>query len=121
MIQTIDLRGATPNRSELLALVPRAVTDVSAATAIAKELITDVRTRGEVALLDQAERLDGVRPDRIRVAASELSAALAALDPTVRQALEEAIERVRAASSAQLPAPVETRLGDGARVVQRWA
>jgi histidinol dehydrogenase len=121
MIQTIDLRGATPNRSELLALVPRAVTDVSAATAIAKELITDVRTRGEVALFDQAERLDGVRPDRIRVAASELSAALAALDPTVRQALEEAIERVRAASNAQLPAPVETRLGDGARVVQRWA
>ncbi|HEU4807115.1 MAG TPA: histidinol dehydrogenase [Homoserinimonas sp.] len=121
MIQTIDLRGVTPNRSELLALVPRAVTDVSAATAIAEELILDVRDRGEVALLDQAERLDGVRPSGIRVAPSELSNALAALDPTVRRALDEAIERVRAASRAQLPAPVITRLGDGAHVVQRWS
>lgn len=121
MIQTIDLRGATPNRSELLAMVPRAITDVSAAMTIAEGLIADVRDRGEVALLDQAERLDGVRPTRIRVAASELADALTTLDPTVRMALEEAIQRVRAASSAQLPAPVETRLGVGAHVVQRWA
>ncbi|MEX1077528.1 MAG: histidinol dehydrogenase [Homoserinimonas sp.] len=120
MIQTIDLRGLKPNRTELLALVPRAVTDVSVATAIAEELIADVRERGEAALLDQAERLDGVRPRGIRVPAAELRAALAALDPAVRSALDEAIERVRAASTAQLPEPVTTRLGDGARVVQRW-
>ena len=121
MIQTIDLRGTKPNRSELLALVPRAVTDVSAATAVAEQLISDVRSGGEQALLDQAERLDGVRPGSIRVPVSELNAALAALDPSVRRALDEAIQRVRAASRAQLPEPVTTRLGDGAEVVQRWS
>jgi histidinol dehydrogenase len=121
MIQTIDLRGVKPNRSELLTLVPRAVTDVTAATAIAEELIRDVRERGELALLDQAERLDGVRPSGIRVPAAELAAALKGLDPAVRAALDEAIQRVRAASIAQLPDSVTTRLGDGAEVVQRWA
>src|SRR5690606_9522236 len=88
MIQTIDLRGIKPNRSELLALVPRAVTDVTAATAIADELIRDVREHGERALLDQAERLDGVRPAGIRVPAAELQEALQNLDPAVRAALE---------------------------------
>src|SRR5690606_19466537 len=121
MIQTIDLRGIKPNRSELLALVPRAVTDVTAATAIADELIRDVRERGEQALLDQAERLDGVRPASIRVPVADLQEALRTLDPTVRAALEESIGRVRAASAAQLPQPVTIALGDGANIVQRWA
>lgn len=120
MIQTIDLRGIKPNRSDLLALVPRAVTDVSAATEIAGELISDVRERGELALLDQAERLDGVRPAGIRVPAAELAEALSSLDPAVRAALDEAVGRVRAASAAQLPQPVTISLGDGANIVQRW-
>jgi histidinol dehydrogenase len=121
MIQTIDLRGLKPSRAELLALVPRSLTDVSAATAIAQELIADVRERGEVALLDQAERLDGVRPARVRVRSADIAAALRGLAVPVRDALEEAIVRVRAASEAQLPTPRSTLLGDGAEVIQRWS
>src|SRR6188472_1188822 len=103
MIQRIDLRGRTLSAAELLALVPRARTDVSVATATAEELIADVRRRGEAALRDQAERLDRVRPPRVRVGAEEISAAGLGLDPQVRTALEEAISRVRQASTAQLP------------------
>lgn len=121
MIQTIDLRGLQPSRAELLSLVPRSLTDVSAASAAAGELIADVRSRGEAALLDQAERFDGVRPDRIRVDVADVSAAVRALDPAVRSALEEAIARVKAASEAQLPRPAITSLGDGADVIQRWS
>lgn len=121
MITTIDLRGARPSRSELLALIPRSLTDVSVATESAAELIADVRARGGAALLDQAERFDGVRPDRVRVQAEEIAAAVAGLDPLVRAALEEAIARVRIASAAQVPAPVSTSLGDGATVSQRWS
>ncbi|MBG6107883.1 histidinol dehydrogenase [Frigoribacterium sp. CG_9.8] len=121
MIQTIDLRGSKPSRAELLALVPRSLTDVSAATAVAQDLIADVRERGELALLDQAERLDGVRPARIRVDVSDISAAVRALSVPVRDALEEAIVRVRAASEAQLPTPRVTMLGPGAEVIQRWS
>ena len=121
MIKTIDLRDLKPSRAELLALVPRSLTDVSAATAIAQELISDVRERGEAALLDQAERFDGVRPPRVRLDVADVSAAVRALSVPVRDALEEAIVRVRAASEAQLPTSRITSFGPGAEVIQRWS
>ena len=120
MMHTIDLRGRTLTHSELLGLVPRSTTDVSAAMAIAEQLIAAVRATGEAALLDQAEQLDGVRPASILVPISEIHKAVAALQPDVRDALEEAISRVRAASNAQLPTRTATSLGDGAEVLQRW-
>jgi hypothetical protein len=92
MIQTLDLRGRRPTRAELVDLVPRAVVDVTAATEVAASLIADVRERGEAALLDQAERLDQVRPDAVRVGPAEIGAAVDALDPAVRRAIEHAIE-----------------------------
>jgi histidinol dehydrogenase len=120
MMQTIDLRGLQPSRAELLGLVPRAQTDVSAASSVAEQLIADVRTLGEEALLDQAERLDGVRPKNVRIDVAAVSSAVRALDPVVRDALEESILRVRAATEAQLPEPKVTTLGPGAEVIQRW-
>lgn len=120
MMHTIDLRGLTPSRAELARLVPRAQMDVSTASGVAADLIAEVRDRGEAALLDQAERLDGVRPTHIRATAAELNDALADLDPGVRAALEEAIDRVRTASAAQVPPDAVTHLGPGARVIQRW-
>jgi histidinol dehydrogenase len=120
MIQTLDLRGSRPTRAELAALVPRARVDIAVATETAAGLIADVRERGEAALLDQAERLDRVRPRRLRVDPAEIAAAIEALDPAVRSALDEAIRRVRLASEAQVPSPAVTQLGAGAQVVQRW-
>jgi histidinol dehydrogenase len=120
MITTIDLRGTAHSPGELSRLMPRARVDVAAATAAAAELIGDVRARGSVALLDQAERLDGVRPAAVRVPATELEEAVERIAPAVREALEEAIRRVRLVSSAQLPIPISTGLGDGGMVQQRW-
>lgn len=120
MLRTIDLRGSRPTPAELLALVPRAETDVTAALAPAGRIIDEVREHGGRALLDQAERFDGVRPAAVRVPAEELRDALAALDPEVRSAIESTIERVRAASAAQVPAPVTTVLAPGAVIEQRW-
>ena len=120
MIQTIDLREAQPTRIELADLIPRAGIDVATASATAAELINDVRSRGEAALLDQAERLDGVRPHRIRIHPDDIGAAVRALDPAVRAALDESIDRLTKASQAQLPQPSVTDLGPGAQVIQRW-
>jgi histidinol dehydrogenase len=97
------------------------LTDVNAAVSAAGDLIADVRERGQSALLDQAERFDGVRPDRVRIDVADVSAAVGALDPAVRAALEESIARVKAASEAQLPHPAVTSLGNGADVIQRWS
>ena len=120
MLRTIDLRGSRPSPSELLALVPRAATDVAAALDPAGRIIDEVREHGEQALLDQAERFDRVRPAAIRVPAEELREALDGLAPDVRRAVESTIERVRAASAAQVPAPETTVLGPGAVIEQRW-
>lgn len=120
MIQTIDLRGTRPAPAELLASVPRALTSVTVASDVAAELIDDVRARGVEALLDQAERLDRVRPGHVRVPSSHVEEALAALDPDVRIAIEETIRRVRLASAAQVPPLVTTTIADGAEIVQRW-
>jgi histidinol dehydrogenase len=120
MLRTIDLRGTRPSPSELLALVPRAATDVSAALESARTLIDDVRERGEAALLDQAERFDRVRPAAVRVPAGELAAALEALAPDIRSAIERTVDRVRAASAAQVPSPATTVLAQGAVIEQRW-
>lgn len=120
MMNTIDLRGVQPTRAAFERLVPRPVVDVQVAMQVAGELIHDVRTRGAIALAEQAERFDGGAPASIRVPASEIAAAVDALAPEVRAALEEAIVRVREATAAQVPPPAETRIGPGATIVQRW-
>jgi len=120
MIQTIDLREAQPTRIELAELIPRAGMDVATASDTAAAMIADVRNRGESALLDQAQRLDGVRPDRIRIHIDTIGQAVRDLDPAVRTALEESVDRLTQASQAQLPQPTVTQLGPGAQVIQRW-
>jgi histidinol dehydrogenase len=103
-----------------MSLVPRARVDVTVATDAAAQLIADVRAGGEDAIRDQAERFDKVRPEAIRVDPLEIAAAIAALDPSIRAAIEESIRRVRLASEAQVPPPSVTTLAPGAEVIQRW-
>jgi histidinol dehydrogenase len=120
MMQTIDLRGIQPNRAAFTSLVPRPAVDVSVALHVATELIDDVRARGRAALDDQAQRFDGGRAGSIRVPAAEIDDAVRGLPSDVREALEEAIARVRQATAAQVPAEVQTTIGPGATIVQRW-
>lgn len=120
MMRTLDLRGRTLSTAELLAVVPRATSDVGSAVEVVDALIAEVRQRGSAALLDQAERFDRVRPSRIRVAPEQLREAEAALDPAVRLALEEAIDRVRRTTAAQVPEDRVTDVAPGARIRQRW-
>lgn len=120
MMRTLDLRGRTLSTAELLAVVPRATSDVGSAVEAVDALIAEVRQRGSAALLDQAERFDRVRPSSIRVAPARLRQAEAALDPAVRLALEEAIDRVRRTTAAQVPEDRVTDVAPGARIRQRW-
>jgi len=120
MMHSVDLRSISPSKAELAGLIPRASVDPASAGAAAAALIDDVRARGELALLDQAERFDGVRPTQIRIHARDIGVALGNLDSAVRAALEEAIDRVSRASQAQIPADGITTLADGADVIQRW-
>ncbi|WOF21828.1 histidinol dehydrogenase [Microbacterium betulae] len=119
-MRIIDLRGRTLTRAELLAVVPRAAEALQNAATVATEIVADVRARGEEALREQADRFDRVSGHAVRVPAAHIAEAVGGLDPEVRAALEKAIVRVREASAAQVPEARTTRIGDGARIVQRW-
>ncbi len=119
-LRVIDVRGRALSTAELLDIVPRAGAGVDSAVDAVDAIIAEVRTGGADALLAQAERFDGVRPPYVRVPAHELSAALDALNPEVRAALDEAIDRVRRTTAAQVPEQRTTEVAPGARIVQRW-
>ena len=64
MISRIDLRGdALPEGGALRDLLPRADFDVEAALEKVRPICEDVRHRGDAALIDYAEKFDGVRLD----------------------------------------------------------
>ena len=120
MLRTLDLRSSGPFDTVPQGMIPRAEVDVSVAVETARELIDDVRARGENALREQAERLDGGAPEHVRVPVEQIAAAVDALPGDVRKALETAIARVRRGSAAQVPPETVTEVGDGARITQRW-
>jgi len=121
MLRRIDLRAGLPaSRSALAAVLPRAAVDVESAVAQVAPVVAAVRERGGVAVREATERFDGVQLAALRVPATALAAALAELDPAVRDALTEAIRRCRLVSESQLRTDATTSLGDGALVTERW-
>ncbi|MCX5382998.1 histidinol dehydrogenase [Streptomyces sp. NBC_00083] len=121
MISRIDLRGNTlPEGGALRDLLPRAEFDVEAALDKVRPICEDVHHRGTAALIEYAEKFDGVRLDRVRVPAEALKEALAELDPQVRAALEESIRRARIVHGEQRRAPHTTQVVPGGSVTEKW-
>jgi len=119
-LRVLDLRGRSLSATEVNQLVPRASVDINQAVLSIAPLLEDVRSRGEQAIVDVTVSRDGVDPRPIKVSSEELEAALAALEPTLRTAIEESIERVSKVSQAMMPQPVTVKLAEGAKVSQRW-
>lgn len=120
VLTTIDLRGRDLTTKELREAVPRASVDVSAAMHAVEPIIADVRARGEAALVELAERFDGVTPPSIRVPAKAIADAESSLADDVRAGLVEAIARVRAFHERLVPPTVDLEVAPGARLTQRW-
>jgi len=121
MLNRLDLRGeAMPKRRALVGLLPRADIDVEAALAVVAPLCEDVRLRGEQAVREITERLDGVRVTSIAVAQSCLDAALADCSADLRAALDESIVRVRRVHADQRRTDVRTEVVPGGQVTERW-
>jgi histidinol dehydrogenase len=120
MMSVLDLRGRSLTLRDLRAALPRAEFDVEAALHAVRPIVEDVRDRGAEALYAAAERFEGVRPERLRVPAEVIAAALDGLDPIVRGALEESIRRARLVHADQRRADAVTRVSAGGRVTERW-
>lgn len=120
MISRIDLRGGVLDGRSLRAALPRPDLDVETALEVVRPICEQVRHGGAEALRELGERFDGVRPERLRVPAQALTAALEVVDPTVRDALTESIRRARLVHEAQRPAEHVTQVVPGGVVRQRW-
>jgi histidinol dehydrogenase len=116
----IDLRGAQLTAARLRAALPRGGADVESVLPQVRPIVQAVAERGAEAALDFGASFDGVRPPAVRVPGAALDAALAGLDPDVRDALQVMIERTRAVHADQRRSEVTTALGPGATVTERW-
>ncbi|HLR85340.1 MAG TPA: histidinol dehydrogenase [Nocardioidaceae bacterium] len=120
MIRRLDLRGVGADHiCDYRAAVPRAAFDVDAATEAVRPVCADVRERGVEAVRAATSRYDGVDLADVRVHPDALARAAAGLDPAVRDALCEAIERLRRTCHAELERDVTTEVAPGARVERR--
>jgi len=91
------------------------------AEAVAK-ILADVRQRGDAAVVECMQRWTNPAYDgaRMRVQRTELAAAADALEPTVRAALEQAIDNIRAYQRHILPSDPPTFHHDGAELGLRF-
>ena len=120
MLHVTDLRGRTPSTSELRRALPRGGVDVTAVLPTVAPIVEDVKKRGATAALEYGEKFDRIRPESVRVPAERIDAALANLDPGVREALEVAIGRIRTVHAAQKPSTSTIELAPGATVTEKF-
>ncbi len=101
------IRIKTPQRS--------AWSDNAPVEETVKQVLADVRSRGDAAVRDYASRFDKVEITAFEVTADERLAAVATLDPQTRKDTEFAIGQVRTFAEAQratlLPLEIETLPG----------
>ena len=119
-LRVVDLRSKEFDSKAANLAVPRAAVDITKAIDQIIPLLEDVRVNGEPAVVKVTQERDGVDPRPIKVSEAELANALTDLDPALRKAIEESIERVFKVSRVNMPQQTSMKLADGALVHQRW-
>jgi histidinol dehydrogenase len=98
-------RGAAQTAQILAALERRGGAALDSVLPAVRRIVTDVRRRGDRALLRYAAQFDGLPgADALRVTPQEMAAAWKSLDPALREALETAATQIRGFAKRQMPA-----------------
>lgn len=118
-MRVVEIQGPI-TQDQIRTVLPRASVGIEKALETVLPLIDAVKTRSLAALLEQAERFDGVKPQDVKVPTEALAKALVELDPELKAAIALAIDRVRRTSRAAVPKSFEVELSEGARVSQRY-
>jgi len=107
-------RGATNAANVLAALERRGGAALDTVMPAVKRIVTEVRRKGDRALLRYAAQLDGLSgPDALRVTSEQTSAAWNATDPALRKALSTAASQIRQFAKRQLPSSWTKPAGAG--------
>src|SRR5438067_4642661 len=117
MLTRLDLRGSGTDIGDRL---PRPDLGGAAPVEVVREILAEVRKRGDAALREYTERFDGSVVDELEVRRSELDRALADLPPLLREALEAALASILSFHRHQLRDElVHARDGLSVREVRR--
>lgn len=79
----------------VLASIARVFGEPLTPEAAVARLLADVRARGDVALVEWTQRIDGVKVEALEIPKAEWEAAYRSLDPALGEALERSAERIR--------------------------
>ncbi len=82
-------------------------------TAAVSDVIAQVRSQGDAALLELTEKFDRVKPESIRVTKAEIDAASARLSETMKQALDQAYANIAKFHKAQKPQAIKVETQPG--------
>jgi histidinol dehydrogenase len=97
------LREGTREYDEALKrLVSRGADDLAAVEPAVRAIVHDVRTRGDAAVIEYAERFDKKRPDPLFTRSFDGEGALSRIEPAVRDALSFAADRIRTYHQRQI-------------------
>lgn len=99
LLTRLDRRGAAEPSADL----PRPALGGDEPVEAVRAILADVAAGGDAAVRAQTERLDGMVLDDLRVPPATVTAALDAVDPDVRSALQQAAEEIAAYHADQAP------------------
>jgi len=86
---------------------------------IVRQVLSDVRAQGDVALRAYTERWDGYIPTNLRVTKAEIQEAVNALDHQLYQDLSDAAKNIRLYHEQQVRSGYRLEIGDGSWLGQR--
>lgn len=93
----------TKDSEEIAALISRGKQNLEEVSSTVKEIIEDVKKRGDTALIEYTKKFDkfDLKPENIRVSESEISAAQERVDEKILEALKHSQKNVRRFHASQ--------------------
>jgi histidinol dehydrogenase len=119
----IRLDTADPDFEARFAMLLAAKREVAEdVEATARAIVEDVRARGDAALIEYTERFDRLTlaPQKLRIAAEEIAAAMRDVSPEAHEALVVARERIESYHRRQLPSDDRYTDAEGVELGTRW-
>ncbi len=106
MIQFWELSQLEPE--SLAKIMRRAETDIRALLPLAQEVIDQVRSRGDAAVVEYTQRFDTANFEAtlLRASREDFAAAWSALNPEVIEAIQQAHENIHRFHAEQMPEPM---------------
>ena len=111
-MKTVVWQSLSESQRENLLARP-AVNNGANISAIVSSIISDVRERGDEALLELTEKFDGIRPASIKVSDTEIDNACARLSTQMKEALQQAFDNISTFHKAQKQPPLRVEAQPG--------